>query len=962
MTGARARLVAEVRAELAAARGQARATSAAAESRRASALERLRAVREAHLACVKGLGAERERARRAIEASFVESSRRLAASLADVEPDHTLVPVGTVPAPGCDAVLPALLPLLDRGHLWFSSSMVDDVVRLVLLRVLTATPPGSVRLTVYDPERLGGTLSGFAPLGAASLVRFVGPGALGSMVDELVEEIGRINAVVLAAGHTSVTALSPRPAPWQVVVLLGDAATAAELTPAQQAQLDRVVRLGPACGIHLVVRGLPVPAARTVVEVSVADGVARSAAVADLPITLDPAPSAALVAGRCRAVAEAATSGPPAASFLDLLPGQPWTCQAIDGVSAPVGTLLGGAAPVSLALGDDPPHALIGGPSGSGKTNLIYAWLGALCARYSPDELALYLLDFKEGVSFARFAPSRRDPSWLPHVRLVGVNINNDREFGLALLRHLGAELRTRAAAAKRHDATKLSELRAEDPGTPWPRIVAVIDEFQVLLAGRDAVTTEAVALLEDLARRGRSQGIHLVLASQDVSGIEALWGRSGLVAQFTLRVALPKARRILAETNPAADSIPRHTAVVNADSGVTPANQVVRIPDASDRDTWRRLQHDLWQRRPAHTPPPRLFDGDAVPLLPASLLGPGVHTPPPRLFDGDAVPLLPASCVGPAALLGETIDVGARPATFALDRAPGRNLAVLGTRASDATAILTAAALSLAPTASRFSVACLDDALLPTAATLTAALPNARLYDRSTVSDLVTSPLAADGGPHVVIGFVWDARPPGIDLKPLLTRGPENGTHVLGWWRTVARLRDDLGGPGTRTDAIGAWVALDIHGPDLSPLSPQPGGPTWHPRDRRALYFDRNTGRPPEVVVPYEIPADRLVARQSPLPRQQDLRQPGQDRSGNREMPEPCPGPAAVAASDPAAGHARTVRPATSPASAADTRSDLATPSEAGSGPIACSVPTAPASQESAMQSSAASPTGHSG
>ena len=47
-----------------------------------------------------------------------------------------------------------------------------------------------------------------------------------------------------------------------------------------------------------------------------------------------------------------------------------------------------------MPLGDDPPHALIGGPSGSGKTNLIYAWLGALSARYGPAELAFYLLDF----------------------------------------------------------------------------------------------------------------------------------------------------------------------------------------------------------------------------------------------------------------------------------------------------------------------------------------------------------------------------------------------------------------------------------------------------------------------------------------------------------------------------------------------------------------------------------------
>ncbi|GIF64216.1 cell division protein FtsK [Asanoa ishikariensis] len=853
MASARSRLVAEVRASLAVARGQARTASAIAESRRAAALDRLRAVRDAHLACVNGLGAQRERARRAIEADFGAAARRLADELASFSSDHTQVRLGTVSAPGCEVVLPALVPLLDHGHLWFTgpASDVDAAVRTVLLRVLTAAAPGWVRLTVYDPERLGGTLSGFAPLGAASLVRFVGPGGLAAALDELVDEIQRLNALVLAAGHTTVAALSPRPAPWSVVVLLGDAATADELTPAARAQLDRVVRLGPPCGIHVVGRGLPLPSAPTVVRVSVTSGRAVSQAVADLPITLDRPPSASEIATHCRAVAAAATSGPPAATFEELLPESYWTCGAADEVSAPVGTSLGGSSLVSLGLGDDPPHALIGGPSGSGKTNLVYAWLGALCARYSPDELALYLLDFKEGVSFARFAPSARDESWLPHVRLVGVNINNDREFGLALLRHLGDELRVRAAAAKRFDATKLAELRAEDPDSRWPRIVAVIDEFQVLLTGRDAVTTEAVTLLEDLARRGRSQGIHLVLASQDVSGIEALWGRAGLVAQFTLRVALPKARRILAETNLAAETIPRFTAVVNADSGVTPANQVVRVPDASDRALWRTLQHEMWAHRPPDSPAPRLFDGDAVPLLPAP------------------------SSLSSSAVLGETIDVGARPAVFPLTRAPGRNLAVLGTRATEATAILTAAALSLSAGSPSFSVVCLDEGVAGAAATLCAALPGGRFFDRCTVGELVAELSAALDSPtdvvgqHVVIGFAWDARPPGIDLKPLLSRGAEQGIHVLGWWRTVARLRDDLGGPGSRTDPIGGWVALDVHGTDLSALSPQPGGPTWYPRERRALFFDRSSDRAPQVIVPYEIPADRLAASPTALPAQ---------------------------------------------------------------------------------------------
>ena len=87
-------------------------------------------------------------------------------------------------------------------------------------------------------------------------------------------------------------------------------------------------------------------------------------------------------------------------------------------------------------------------------------------------------------VRTARVAPSRRDPSWRPHVRLVGVNVNTDREFGVALLRFLSDEMRRRADAAKQHEVTKLEELRAVDPSGRWPRIVAVIDEFGIAARG----------------------------------------------------------------------------------------------------------------------------------------------------------------------------------------------------------------------------------------------------------------------------------------------------------------------------------------------------------------------------------------------------------------------------------------------------------------------------------------------
>jgi hypothetical protein len=772
------------------------------------------------------------------------------------EPDRVgrpgLLRIGTVSydAGSGERKLPALVPLLDHAHVNLEGDQptADGVISALLLRALGTTRPGDVLLTVYDPEQLGGTLAGFAPLGNAGLLSFVGPGGLTAMLDDLVEQICRINETVLAGEFLSLRELTaattgPRPEPWRIVVLLADA----ELTAAQQIQLDRIVRTGVACGVHLVARGLRLAPHATVEHIAVHDGTARCDTTGELTVTLDAPPPPDRIAGFARTTNERLRAGPPPARFADLEPDKLWTESSAAGLLAPIGDSTDGSL-VSVPLGDDPPHALIGGPSGSGKTNLIYAWIGSLAARYGPEELAFYLLDFKEGVSFARFAPGPRDPSWLPQVRLAGINVNGDREFGLAMLRHLGEELRARAQAAKRYEATKLAELRAEDPTGHWPRILAVIDEFQVLLAGRDALADEAVHLLEDLARRGRSQGIHLVLASQDVSGIEALWGRSGLIGQFTLRIALPKARRILADTNLAAAVIPRFHAVVNADSGAAGANHIVRLPDAGDRFAWRTLQRKLWHRRPDTCTPPRLFDGDAVPRLPEA------YRPAGRL--PNATTDIGSS---PGAVLGERIDVAARPARLRLGRMPGRNLAVLGTRTDEACDVLAAAALSLAAQGpARFSIACLEPTAERPAARLVAELPQADWYGPADLDQLFAE-LTPDGIPHYLLGYAIDAAGPAYRtrLRAVLTDGPESRTHVLGWWRSVPRLRDDLGGIGARLDTIGAWVALDVQGAELSPLSPQPGGPVWYPRRRRALFFDRSVHRHPEVIIPYEVNSD---------------------------------------------------------------------------------------------------------
>ncbi len=753
---------------------------------------------------------------------------------------------------------PVAVPLLDEAHLQVSSrpgsresalAMVEGLV----VRVMSTFQPGSVLVHVWDVGQLTGPLPGLHPLTRTGLLTVHDPSGLALLLEDLSDWIRRVHTRVLVGGHPSLRALSasgaPRTEPWLVAVLVGNRQA---LREEDHRQLQRVAAGGLACGVQLVLVDVPVSVGASVETVDLDDGggVRTSMTGRYVAVELDPALDAGEVSAACHGIADAHESWRSRiGTFADLLPTEWGTEDSTTGLRFPIGFTDG--RPVTMTLGDSSPHALVGGPSGSGKTNLLLAMIGALTTRYPPDELELYLLDFKEGVSFAQFAPGRLDPSWLPHARLVGVNINTDREFGLALLQFLADEMRRRAAAAKEHEVSKIEDLRAVDPDGHWPRIVAVIDEFQYLFSDRDAVTRAAIGLLEDVARRGRSQGIHLVLASQDVSGIAAFWGRPAIFEQFVLRIALPRARRVLDEQNAAAMDLPRWHAVLNHESGMRHGNEIVRLPNASVRGSVDDVQRELLERYGAARSQPRLFDGSRAPRL-ADLLGDVPVDGPPLL------------------VVGQTIDVAGSPATAALPDVPGRNLGVLGAGNRDAVRVLDAAASSLA---GRYPAGGLDVVIAPLVAdTVGSAQRLAHRFTAAghtpqvvrlegirerveTLAADVTARLAGENRrPVLVVLYAADAADTALDragtdaLRKVIHFGPEVGVHVLGWWRSVPRLKALLM-MGAAVDDLGAWVALDVQGAELQSLLP---GMllTWSPRPGRGLFFDRSQHAAPAVVI----------------------------------------------------------------------------------------------------------------
>jgi DNA segregation ATPase FtsK/SpoIIIE, S-DNA-T family len=192
------------------------------------------------------------------------------------------------------------------------------------------------------------------------------------------------------------------------------------------------------------------------------------------------------------------------------------------GIAAPIGVTEQGV--LTLDLLRDGPHGLVGGTTGSGKSELLRSLVAALALRTDPEHLNFMLIDYKGGSAFDECAR-------LPHT--VGLVTDLDVQLGERALRCLEAELRYRERLLREVGADDLrAYLRLPAAAeAPLPRLVVVIDEFATMAAE----LPEFMEALVGVAQRGRSLGVHLLLATQRPSGAV----KDNIRANTNLRIAL---------------------------------------------------------------------------------------------------------------------------------------------------------------------------------------------------------------------------------------------------------------------------------------------------------------------------------------------------------------------------------------------------------------------------------------
>ncbi|GAA9294242.1 hypothetical protein HpHA236_06030 [Helicobacter pylori] len=145
-----------------------------------------------------------------------------------------------------------------------------------------------------------------------------------------------------------------------------------------------------------------------------------------------------------------------------------WIKSSQSKVSVPVGWDINHKE-VCFEIGEAQNHTLICGRSGSGKSNFLHVLIQNLAFYYAPNEVQLFLLDYKEGVEFNAYAKERI----LEHARLVSVA--SSVGFGVSFLSCLDKETKKRGELFKQFNVKDLSAYRKHGE---MPRLIVVIDEF----------------------------------------------------------------------------------------------------------------------------------------------------------------------------------------------------------------------------------------------------------------------------------------------------------------------------------------------------------------------------------------------------------------------------------------------------------------------------------------------------
>ena len=245
------------------------------------------------------------------------------------------------------------------------------------------------------------------------------------------------------------------------------------------------------------------------------------------------------------------------------------------GIRIPIGKKGADVHYFTLGHGSNNYHALVGGQTGWGKTVLLHAIIVLSMERYALEELELWLMDYKEGTEFNVYRN---------HPNVTYLSVENSVEQGIEILERLQGVIVERGEIFKAVNVSEFTRFN-EKSDRKLPRILLIIDEFQKLLENYK-VSTRVNALLEDVAKRGRSFGIHLLLCTQSLknSKLEQTT-RNQLGLRIVFKLHKSECGGFFDYNNEAPAALTKKgEAIYNTDNGQPAANERI-VVDYVDED-----------------------------------------------------------------------------------------------------------------------------------------------------------------------------------------------------------------------------------------------------------------------------------------------------------------------------------------------------------------------------------------
>lgn len=216
-----------------------------------------------------------------------------------------------------------------------------------------------------------------------------------------------------------------------------------------------------------------------------------------------------------------------------------WTHRAVHFIQTPLTNTPDGP---SVLFGEEPDGlcrivtaGVLAGQTGSGKSKMLEVLIFGLAMRYSPDELQFYLVDLKDGTEFNIYRQ-------MPHTAVIATS--TALPYVGSLLENLDAEMTRRNIKLFRDNDDGHGQFKnitayhnAGQPRGPAPRLLIVIDEYQVMFRNADQAP-KISKVIQNLVAKGRSAGIHILLSSQSMKAPGMTQGRN-IFSNIALRMSM---------------------------------------------------------------------------------------------------------------------------------------------------------------------------------------------------------------------------------------------------------------------------------------------------------------------------------------------------------------------------------------------------------------------------------------